>query len=326
MPKIEFHCPRCGSQIQVEKKSAGLTAPCPRCSEWIRVPEESIQPSPDPAPEMKLKEPAGGAPAPSPSTTHYAEPSPAPHHGAALGGWSCLLISLVLMFLEWDLWFVFAPLLVVALILGVVAMARGHILSGQTLLVATLLLPVLVAVKYHNKDIDSWWTRPAEPSSVAATADAGVSPEAPAVAEPTADPVPAEPPAPGPRPIDKPAIEPVEAAARPVESDWGDEVEEPAPDWNERYDYWFEQYGNRFVQPRVGLYVKVQMKEGRSYEGTLRNVDAEALTLQIPNGQLRLEKARLTEESRRRFFQIDFAKFHANRKVDEEREAYDPGQ
>jgi hypothetical protein len=301
MPKIEFHCPKCGSQIQVDKKSVGLTAPCPRCREWIRVPDEPAEPPPEKSPAMKLKEPVEESPAPSPGAVHYGEPSPAPHHGAALGGWSCLLISLVLMFLQWDLWFVFAPLLVVALILGVVAMARGHILSGQTLLVATLLLPVLVAVKFHNKDIDALWIRA---RNSVATAEKAV--------------------APGPEPTARPAKEPV-VAALPVESDWGEAVDEPVPDWESRYDYWFEQYSNRFVQPRVGLYVKVQLKEGQSYEGTLRDVDAEAMTLQIPNGQMRLEKTRLTEETRRRFFQSDFAKFHARRKVNEEREAYDAG-
>ena len=129
---------------------------------------------------------------------------------------------------------------------------------------------------------------------------------------------------PRPEPSDSAEEEPVEAAT-PVESDWGDAVKEPAPDWDARYDYWFEQYSNRFVPPRVGLYVKVQTKEGRNYQGTLRNLDPDAMTLQIPNGQMRLEKARLTEETCRRFFQIDFARYHARRKVIDEREAYDAG-
>ncbi len=325
MPKIEFHCPRCSSQIEVDKKSVGLTAPCPRCREWIRIPNETTPPPPEKTPAMTLKEPVSELEILAPDAVQYGEPSPAaPHHGAALGGWSCLLISLILMFVEWDLWFVFAPLLVVALILGVIAMARGHILSGQTLLVTTLLLPVLVAVKYHNMDINAWWTGDGESAPPAGKTDVEIPGEASRIPEASVDVAPATAADPRPEPSDSGEEEPVEAAT-PVESDWGDVVKEPAPDWDARYDYWFEQYSNRFVPPRVGLYVKVQMKEGRNHEGTLRNLDPDAMTLQIPNGQMRLEKARLTEETCRRFFQIDFARYHARRKVIDEREAYDAG-
>ena len=337
MPSIEFDCPQCGSHIQVVKTSAGLTSPCPSCREWIRLPMEApAAPSAGYPPRVHLKESTTKAgeipPEPAPSR-HVAHASAPPHHGVAVGGWSCLAISLVLMFVHWDFWFVFAPLLMVALILGVVAMARGHILSGQTLLVATLSLPVLVAVKVHNMALPGIFALRA-PDETLEAEGLSVEPAPPGVIPSPGDLAP--PPAPegaaGKEELREetgPAAAGDEAPAPPLpepfEANWGEELPEPAPDWEERYDYWFELYSNRFVPPRAGMYVKIQLKEGGIKEGQVRKTDIDSMTLQMPTGHMLYEKTRLSEDTRRRFFQIDFAKYHALRKVREEREGYEGG-
>lgn len=60
--------------------------------------------------------------------------------GAALGGWVCFGLGIVTMYLSLFLFFIYGPLICVALILSVVAMAQRRIVGGLVLLLSCLLV------------------------------------------------------------------------------------------------------------------------------------------------------------------------------------------
>jgi hypothetical protein len=55
-------------------------------------------------------------------------------------------------------------------------------------------------------------------------------------------------------------------------------------------------------------------------EGVLRDVRSESISLQIPNGLLTFDRKRLADSTRRLLFRGDFARHHATRRVQIERD------
>ena len=61
--------------------------------------------------------------------------------GAIIGGWLCFILGLFVMYLSVWAFVIYVPLLLVAAILSIVAMAQRRILTGIALLLATLIVP-----------------------------------------------------------------------------------------------------------------------------------------------------------------------------------------
>lgn len=80
---------------------------------------------------------------PASSTTHVIlHTAPVSHRGAARAAWVVIIIACVLSaipLLGFVAWFVSAPLLLAALILSIIVLARGGTLSGIVLLLVTLI-------------------------------------------------------------------------------------------------------------------------------------------------------------------------------------------
>jgi|GEM_PF-6084435 len=64
--------------------------------------------------------------------------------GALIGGIVCFVLGLVFMCVSLLFFFIYGPLLLVAFILSIVAMAQGRVAGGVTLLISTLIVPPLV--------------------------------------------------------------------------------------------------------------------------------------------------------------------------------------
>src|SRR5439155_26901524 len=69
--------------------------------------------------------------------------TPAVKQGAAIGGWLCFGLGMLLMY--WSVWsfLLYGPLFLVAFILAIVALAQSRIILGLILLLSCLVLPAL---------------------------------------------------------------------------------------------------------------------------------------------------------------------------------------
>lgn len=322
MSNVEFHCPQCKKRISLSDSLAGRASTCPKCQEWLVVPTAS-------EPNLSAAEPILDA-----LVEQDGEPGLAPADGGrghdrrgnvALGGWSCLVIALLLMVFAQPAFFVYLPLVVVAFILGIVTMAKGHAIHGQLLLIATLVLPVLVAMKFLGMElsqiphIDQWLKVPAAESEavaeeVAEEDDKSPEEQASVATSESMEETPAE-------PVEWAAQETtMEQTVLEVENDWDQNMPDQEPNWEDRADYWADQYLGRFVAPRAGMYVKLKLQSGGGAEGTLRAIGPESVTLQVPRGWVTYEKERMASDSRRHFFAEDFAQYYAAKKVRSEQE------
>jgi hypothetical protein len=245
----------------------------------------------------------------------------------ALGGWSCLLISLGLMVLAQPAFFVYLPLAGVAFILGIVTMAMGHAFHGQLLLISTLVLPVLVAMKFLGMELSQiphidQWLQVQEAESESAVERAPEAAAASLHTETFETPAfPSEPLAEDPAAWSGQETA-MEETVLVVESDWDQNMPAQEPNWEDRVDYWADQYLGRFVATPAGMYVKLKLESGGGAEGTLRAVGHDSVTLQVPRGWVTYEKRRMAPESRRKFFAEDFARHYAVRKVRKEQEQF----
>jgi hypothetical protein len=120
---IKCECSHCGQHFILDETAVGQQFECPNCKQTI-----TVRPSAGivlPVPTNKIK---GGL-------------------GAAIGGWVCFGIGVVVLFIPLPTWFIYAPLFFVSFILGIVAMAQGRIANGLTLLLFNIIgVPVLYVV------------------------------------------------------------------------------------------------------------------------------------------------------------------------------------
>lgn len=333
MKPIEFNCPGCGSRVRMETPDGGGLQPCPRCRQWVRVPATSVYSS-GPAPDgSRPSDETVGAEAAAPmavSTVRRPVESgraESRRGTAAGGGWSCLILGLLLMLVAREASYVYLPIIAVAFVLGIVAMAQGRAMSGQLLLICSLVVPAFLAVNVLRVDITRFPWRPVAEDPGSASPPAPGSP---------AEPVPATGAAledPGAGVADEGAAEfvmvdtpdgvPLEDPPDvPPPSDWDEDAPRPEPDWEARHDHWFGQYSSRFVVPQSGVFVKLRLRSGSTVEGLLHDVRPQELSIQIPNGWMRVERSRLSDETRRAFFREDFARYHASRRVRDEKQRW----
>jgi hypothetical protein len=100
--------------------------------------------------------------------------APPPAHKksrAALAGWLCLVLGMVLMFTSLTMFFLYGPLFLAAFILSIVSMAHRRIAVGVVLLVAVLAVPSvtwisLVALKVGSGIADTQQAKKAALSSI----------------------------------------------------------------------------------------------------------------------------------------------------------------
>ncbi len=330
MSTVEFHCPKCKKRVSLEESLAGHASTCPHCQEWLKVPDASqleltaaeVPRTPKaPAPLLDALVEQEIEPALSPVDTDRGHDHP--RGSVALGGWSCLMIALVLMVFVRPAFFVYLPLVVVAFVLGIVTMAKGHVFHGQLLLIGTLVLPVLVAMKFLGVELsqiphlDQWVQMPSEePAEISEGISKGVEEADELEAAMEAESWIVE--------RDEWDLQetPMEETITEVENDWDQTMPDQEPNWEEKEDYWTDQFRRRFVAPQAGMYVKLKLRTGGGAEGTLRAVGPDAVTLQVPRGWVTYEKDRMSAESRRQFFAEDFAQYYAARKVQSDRTQY----
>lgn len=104
-------CANCGTKVAVATPNTSVIKENPR-----------LEPSPpvvSPIPEIKTNV----------------------KQGASIGGWLCFILGLFVMYISLWAFYIYAPLLLVALVLGIVAMAQRRILMGIALLLSTLIIP-----------------------------------------------------------------------------------------------------------------------------------------------------------------------------------------
>jgi len=66
--------------------------------------------------------------------------------GAVIGGWVCFVLGTFTMYLSMWTFFIYGPLLLVAFILSIIAMAQRRILGGISLLLTTLVIPSILGL------------------------------------------------------------------------------------------------------------------------------------------------------------------------------------
>jgi len=94
-----------------------------------------------------------------PSVPHDSRSAGSSKQGAAIGGWVCFGLGVLIMY--WSVWtfILYVPLFFVAFVLSIVAMAQRRILLGLALLLATILIPLIewfaLAATRTNKFLDT---------------------------------------------------------------------------------------------------------------------------------------------------------------------------
>lgn len=62
---------------------------------------------------------------------------------SVIAGWICFIIGIFLMFFSLGLFFIYGPLFLTTFILSIIGIAKGRILSGILLLLATFIIPTI---------------------------------------------------------------------------------------------------------------------------------------------------------------------------------------
>jgi len=111
---INFHCPACGTPIEVDDEHAGWECDCPNCSATVAIPQSDEQPTATDKP--------AGTPPPQPPPPRMSPPiqsaysAPPPDEGRkglAIGALVCGIVA-----------FCLPPLALVAIVLGIVALFK----------------------------------------------------------------------------------------------------------------------------------------------------------------------------------------------------------
>lgn len=96
------------------------------------------------------------------------------------------------------------------------------------------------------------------------------------------------------------------------------EPEKPVsePDWNARYEEIYSAYRDRFISPKIGDQVALQLASGRKVSGIIVEQNESRLGLKMDSGTVvRFENTQLDIRSRVALFRDDYATLHARRQV-----------
>ena len=107
-----------------------------------------------------------------PASMNSQSQPPRQRSGAALAGWLCLALGMILMVLSLGLFILYGPLILAAFILSIVAMAQRRIASGVVLLVVSLAVPTtswlgLVVFKVGSSVAETQQAKKASLSAIA---------------------------------------------------------------------------------------------------------------------------------------------------------------
>lgn len=124
----------------------------------------------------------------------------------------------------------------------------------------------------------------------------------------------------------RPHPEPATGRAVPARGTTAERVVAPSPaepDWTNRYAYWIAEWSSRFTPPAPGSALAVELVHGFTREGVLEHLDAQVVTLAVPDGSITLERTALSPASREALFAQDFAAPQAMAEVTKEKAAFD---
>lgn len=83
------------------------------------------------------------------------------------------------------------------------------------------------------------------------------------------------------------------------------------PDWKQRYEDLQVEYRRKFLPPRVGQPVRLQLASGRQTQGILEGITENDLQLQISQGSISYPKEALHPISVKDFYAEEFAEYYA---------------
>jgi hypothetical protein len=120
--EIKGECSNCGQHFLLDESVIGQQFTCPHCKQTVTACAVASGNPPVFPREVKTNV----------------------KQSAALGGWICFGIAVVVLFIPLPTWFVYGPLFFVSFILAIVAMTQGRVASGLTLLLMNIFgFPVL---------------------------------------------------------------------------------------------------------------------------------------------------------------------------------------
>jgi DNA-directed RNA polymerase subunit RPC12/RpoP len=126
--EIRFDCPRCGQNLAVEERGAGMQVNCPTCKGKIEIPRST--PAEAPKASVPVSTPPPLPPLPPPPEKKKRTETP-----ASIGG-ACAFVAAFAPLLHPFLFFILSlPLLFAAFVLAIVSLVRGRAVGGICLLV-----------------------------------------------------------------------------------------------------------------------------------------------------------------------------------------------
>lgn len=131
----EVTCPHCGVLWELnDTESRRSEFTCSECNQTFLIPRQETK-----RPSLPAR-PIEGKTAPKESVQHIVVNTNI-KQGAAIGGWVCFILGIVIMYFSLWTFILYVPLLFVAFILSVIGMVQGRILLGITLLLLTIIEP-----------------------------------------------------------------------------------------------------------------------------------------------------------------------------------------
>jgi DNA-directed RNA polymerase subunit RPC12/RpoP len=122
--EIKAECGHCGQHFLLDDASIGQQFVCPNCQETITA---------------RVAAPGASFAAKEVKTNVK--------QGAAIGGWVCFGLAVIVLFIPLPTWYIYGPLFLVSFILSIIAMAQGRIASGLILLLSNVIgVPILFVV------------------------------------------------------------------------------------------------------------------------------------------------------------------------------------
>lgn len=123
--EIKVECGNCGQHILLDESAIGQQFACPHCNQTVTARAPASGESPEKPREVKTNV----------------------KQSAALGGWICFGVAVVVLFIPLPTWFIYGPLFFVSFILAMVAMTQGRVASGMVLLLVNIVgVPVLFLI------------------------------------------------------------------------------------------------------------------------------------------------------------------------------------
>jgi DNA-directed RNA polymerase subunit RPC12/RpoP len=151
--EVSVTCDKCGKNILIDQKSAGLTIDCPQCGKAVYV-SSAAPPKPKEI-SARVVAPAS-PPRNNPLVPSYSGPEKSEVHPSIQAGVHCLLILMAIEIvgllllrqnMSWALIFFYAsaPFLIAALLCAVYGMCVGHVREGLLVLGG---LSVIIGLSY----------------------------------------------------------------------------------------------------------------------------------------------------------------------------------